>query len=425
MALLLLLGATGAFAGQRPPFFTAANGSGLDRTVATAPVTTANLFFADLGTNGRRCVTCHAPTDGWSITPSSVQLRFVITRGLDPLFRTNDGATSPYADVSTPSARRTAYSMLLSKALIRVGLGIPGGAEFALTGIDDPYGYASVSELSLFRRPLPSTNLRFLATLMWDGRETFPGQTMRFNLADQSNGATVGHAQGAPISQAVRDRIVDFETSLLTAQIIDHGAGPLGAEDAAGGPAALVDQPFWPGINSAQDPSGAAPTTRVFTIFDAWASAVARYSAARQSIARGQEIFNTRPFGTRGATCSGCHNAPNAGSNSLGLFFNLGLSDEARRTPDMPLYTLSCTAGALAGRTFRTTDPGRALVTGRCSDIGRFKAPTLRALASRPPYFHNGSAATLDAVVDFYDEHFGIGFTAEEKADLVAFLRAL
>jgi len=40
-------------------------------------------------------------------------------------------------------------------------------------------------------------------------------------------------------------------------------------------------------------------------------------------------------------------------------------------------------------------------------------------------YFHNGSAAELDAVVNFYDDRFHIGFTKQEKSDLVAFLRSL
>lgn len=73
----------------------------------------------------------------------------------------------------------------------------------------------------------------------------------------------------------------------------------------------------------------------------------------------------------------------------------------------------------------QTTDPGRALITGKWSDIGRVKGPVLRALASRAPYFHNGSAATLLEVIEFYDKRFGIHFTVQEKADLVAFLSAL
>jgi cytochrome c peroxidase len=73
----------------------------------------------------------------------------------------------------------------------------------------------------------------------------------------------------------------------------------------------------------------------------------------------------------------------------------------------------------------RTTDPGRALISGKWTDIGKFKGPVLRGLASRAPYFHNGSAATLADAIDFYDTRFGLALTAEEREDLVAFLRSL
>src|SRR5262249_39100272 len=59
---------------------------------------------------------------------------------------------------------------------------------------------------------------------------------------------------------------------------------------------------------------------------------------------------------------------------------------------------------------------GRALVTGRCEDIGKFKVPTLRALAARAPYFHNGSAATLEDVVEFYDRRFPLRVAAGGRA---------
>jgi cytochrome c peroxidase len=64
-------------------------------------------------------------------------------------------------------------------------------------------------------------------------------------------------------------------------------------------------------------------------------------------------------------------------------------------------------------------------VTGRWDDIGKFKGPILRALAARAPYFHDGSASGLEDVIEFYDTRFEIRFTAREKADLLAFLRAL
>ena len=101
---------------------------------------------------------------------------------------------------------------------------------------------------------------------------------------------------------------------------------------------------------------------------------------------------------------------------------NIGLTDAARRTADLPLYTLRNKA---TQETATTTDIGRAMVTGKWSDIGKFKGPILRGLAARAPYFHNGSAPSLEAVVNFYDVRFNIGLTDQEKADLVAFLRSL
>jgi cytochrome c peroxidase len=86
------------------------------------------------------------------------------------------------------------------------------------------------------------------------------------------------------------------------------------------------------------------------------------------------------------------------------------------------VYTLRNTA---TGQVRQTTDPGRAPITGKWADIGKFKGPILRGLAARAPYFHNGSAASLDAVVDFYNTRFTIGLSPREHADLVAFLRAL
>ena len=89
------------------------------------------------------------------------------------------------------------------------------------------------------------------------------------------------------------------------------------------------------------------------------------------------------------------------------------------------MFTLTCTLGPLAGQVFKVTDPGRALISGQCADIGKLKGPILRGLASRAPYFHNGAAATLPDVVNFYDQRFGLGFTKQQKADLVNFLNAL
>ena len=419
----------------------AANETGIGRTLTpTGSIDTDNLFFRSIGINGRACVSCHVASQGWTVTPEGLRERFERTGGLDPVFRTNDGSVSPLADISTVEARRNAYSMLLRKGLIRIGIGIPDGAEFELAAVDDPYGYASAAELSLFRRPLPSANLDFLSGVMWDGRETLAGMTIRQDLAHQSNGATQGHAQRPdPITDAQREEIVAFETGLFFAQALDFGAGRLDRDGARGGPEALSTTPFYLGIN---DTLGADPTGKPFdpeamTIFAAWDGlAGSRLDDARAAVARGEALFNHKLIevaGVRGlndalgvpvihGTCTTCHNTPEVGNHSVALPLDLGLTDASRRTPDMPLYTLRNKA---TGATIQTTDPGRALISGKWKDVNRFKGPILRGLAARAPYFHNGFAATLPEVVDFYDSRFAIGFTAQEKSDLVAFLRAL
>lgn len=432
-----------------------------------------NAFFTSFGTNGRACIHCHIPAEGWTISAAGVAARFSrpldVTNadcvvnpsscaavppaeaGKDPIFRLVDGANSPLADISTAAAREAAFSMLRTRGLVRVGIGIPAGADFTLAAVDDPYGYASAAELSLFRRPLPSTNLRLspggkhdpapsptLTGVMWDGRASTPGQDVIADLLDQSNGATLGHAQAAAgLSTADRQAIVDFETGLHTAQVSDLEAGALDASGGQGGPEWLSkNQPFYVGINdvlTGDSRTGAPFNPDAFTVYSAWAGSA---TAARARIARGQAVFNRKPIAITGVgglndalgaptvagTCTSCHDTPNFGHHSVPFPIDIGLTDGSRRTPDMPLYTLRNTA---TGQTRQTTDPGRALVTGRWADIGKFKGPILRGLAARAPYFHNGLAATLEQVVDFYQTRFGIDLTSAEKSDLVAFLRAL
>jgi hypothetical protein len=331
--------------------------------------------------------------------------------------------------------------MLLTRGVIRIGLPMPSGAEFDLSAVDDPYGHASAADLSLFRRPLPATNLKFLATVMWDGRESKSGQTLAQSLAQQASDATEAHAEGNALGTSTRATIVGFETTLYTAQTSDTDAGPLDVDGAFGGADDLVSQAFYPGINAPSgDSQTQAPFTQnVFDLYDAWITSRGSGGALRQAIARGQALFNTRTFQISGvagvndeaafgnaasvtATCSTCHNAPNAGSDSLGSLFNLGQADGSRRTSDLPLYTLR---NRTTGATKQVTDPGRALITGKWKDVGRFKVPTLRGLAGRAPYFHNGSAVDLAAVVNFYDGRFTMRLSTQDKSDLVAFLRAL
>jgi len=425
-----------------------ANASGLAATFSKqGDLDTSNEFFQALGGNGRACSTCHLPDQGWSITPAAVQQRFNDSAGGDPIFRTNDGSNAPDADVSTLKKRRAAYSQLLNKGVIRIGLKIPEQAEFELIGISDPYGAASADltpdfELSLFRRPLPATNLKFLTAVMWDGRETAPGHSILHDLRTQANSATTGHAQGQALGALQSRAIVKFETALFTAQVYDNDAMELTANGAKGGAINLSKQRFYPGMNdlAGDSKTGAPHDGKVFSLFNAWNSLIETSpSDSRAAIARGQRLFNSRLFNIRDVpgindapelgkpsaitgTCSACHLVPNVGNHSVARYINLGVSDETQRTGDMPLYTLrNKTTGELA----KTTDPGRALITGLWQDIGRFKVPILRGLAARAPYFHNGMAKELGNVLDFYDRRFQIGLDNRERLDLILFLSSL
>jgi cytochrome c peroxidase len=84
----------------------------------------------------------------------------------------------------------------------------------------------------------------------------------------------------------------------------------------------------------------------------------------------------------------------------------------------------------------RFADSGRYVATGRIEDMGAFKAPTLRNVALTAPYMHDGSLATLEEVVAFYDSggrpnpHLDplvrpLGLNPREQSDLVAFLQSL
>ena len=455
--------ATGVFPptiGQTLPSF---DSTGVVETYnLAAPTNTAtNPFFQSLGTNGRACATCHEPRSAWGVSAQSIQLRFLLSGGTDPIFRVVDGATCSNDDVSTFFKKIKAYQLLLSKGLIRIFLPLPATQlgsnpplprDFEITAINDPYGCTDLSSttptVSVYRRPLPSANLRFLTecpsgqiscaplSIMWDGREA--------SLQSQSIDATLGHAQALnPPSPTQVSQIVSFESSIFDAQEFDFEAGVLHSHGATGGPLALSLQDFFIGINDSLSP-GFDPN--VFTLYDAWQN---QPNPDRASVARGEAIFNTRQFTINGVnglnlfstdplgandlttgTCTTCHDSPNVGNHSKKLPLNIGIADAIPPVLDvsgLPVFTVACTdtTGPLAGQTFKVTDLGKAMISGSCADVGKVKGPILHGLSARAPYFHNGSAATLEDVANFYDQRFAIGFTEQDKRDLVAFLSTL
>lgn len=425
---------------------------------------TANPFFQVLGTNGRTCATCHIPQDGFGLSAARAERVFARTHGQDPLFAAFDGAACPSQTPGHPQN----FDLLRRHGLIRVGLELPSDAQFTITAVYDPYGCAMVTDpengattLSVYRRPLPATNLRFLTAVQFDGRETIAPlndqQTFVANLvADlkhQALDATLGHAQASIVpSDSQLMQIVAFESGLYSAQALDFKAGPLSSQGADGGPKFLSTIQFFPGINDplGGNPTGAAFDPKAFTLYSQWADSP---YAHRRSIARGEEVFNTHPLfitDVRGlndaldqnvinGTCSTCHDAPNVGDHSLPVPLEIGTSGSADfetnpqiqsalsqlSMPDLPVFQIICNDGPDAGEITYTSDPGKATLSGKCVDVGRGKGPILRGLAARAPYFHNGAAATLDQVVEFYNLRFQMNLTDEEKRDLVNFLRTL
>jgi cytochrome c peroxidase len=96
--------------------------------------------------------------------------------------------------------------------------------------------------------------------------------------------------------------------------------------------------------------------------------------------------------------------------------------------PDLPVYQISgCPDPLHPGQlaVFYTSDPGKGLVTGACSDVNRGKGPILRGLAARAPYFHNGAAGNLRELVNFYNLRFQMNLSEIQKQQLIAFLNSL
>jgi hypothetical protein len=405
------------------------------------------------------------------ITPPQVQQVFNATQGLDPLFRLNDGANGPLANVSTLAARQQAYSLLLSKGLIRIPLTLPANRDYDVKIVLDPYAGTGANPpvnqtvpataspvLSFYRRPLLSANTRFISAVMWDGREAtvspIPpnanqgdgvqafeiGAPVRTNMLTQANNATRGHAEGArDLTATERASIVDFQMNLVVAQERDNVAGALNASGATGGPLPLRTQQTFFGINDSHggNPFGTAFNPNAMNVFNAWAGlSGTTQNARRASIARGQAIFNTkliRISGVRGVndalgvatlngSCTTCHSHPNVGNHTDILPLDLGISKAAEGDNVLPVFRVTNRA---TGAAEEVTDLGRAILTGRFADLGKQKGPTLRALSARAPYFHNGAADNLTELIQFYDRRFAIGFQAQEIADLRAFLESL
>jgi len=109
---------------------------------------------------------------------------------------------------------------------------------------------------------------------------------------------------------------------------------------------------------------------------------------------RGRQVFQ------ESARCASCHMAPTYTDVLTGP------------DPSVPLL-------------HDPSETGMELVHASRSATGQYRTTPLRGLARHPPYFHDGSAANLAAVVEHYNQVLALGLSASQKADLVEFLNSL
>ncbi len=120
----------------------------------------------------------------------------------------------------------------------------------------------------------------------------------------------------------------------------------------------------------------------------------AKGSLDEAAVRRGKRLFR------KDAQCASCHEGPN---------FTDVLSGRNRRVPF--LHDAAETG----------MDPAYAARTA----TGKYRTTPLRGLLQHPPYFHDGSAPDLAAVVEHYNRHFGLKLRARQKSDLVEYLKSL
>jgi cytochrome c peroxidase len=445
--------------------------------------TRGHPFFTPLGTNGRACITCHQPADGMSVSARDIQSRWQATNGKDPVFAAIDGSNCP----SLPQDERASHSLLLERGTFRVARPWPPvdadgkkiAPQFDLEVVRDPTGcntsalyglHSKNPAISVFRRPRPATNLKYLTAVgfVFEPKNGFPlpidpesGQRMSGNLLADSRAGTLklqlldamrSHLETeANFDPKQIQRILDFETQLYTAQSLDVVGGKLDDGGAHGGPETLALSK--PGVlKSSKDvqwveysPWAASATTTPASATTNAAGSSDAQRLFRESVARGAAIFRERTFlisdssglnsmnfgnPTRDS-CNFCHNMTRTGMDVAPGQVDLGTTNEpfADSAPDLPLFKLTCHAGEtphpFLGAVIYTHDPGFALTTGRCVDIGKITMQSMRGLAARAPYFSNGSARTLRDVIEFYNRRYNIALTEQEKQDLTNLMSVL
>lgn len=454
---------------------------------AQGPVDTkGHPFFEPLGANGRACVSCHQPADAMSLSLRSIQERWKDTGGKDPIFAMSDGANCPNLPPGEAASHSLLLKRGLFRIAIpwpgKDSAGEPIQPEFDIEVVRDPsgcnvdpeYGLDSARPtISVYRRPRVVANMGYVVHQNF-GVGPFVGKTGEPSARDPETGKPLGmnmmadarfstlksqmadaahtHLEFGTLTADQTGRIEAFERQVYAAQV---DMGPGGSLIEPDGPPGMGPYNLRDGEKGVL---GNNITRWVIPMGEAWrapkAGETAAEQAMRSSILRGQQIFHFRTFWIRDSmhlntvglgnptkrTCATCHGMHMTGMDTTNGWMDIGTTNlpwakEAPRNPWqtedelMPLFKITCRRSPhphpYLGRVIYTQDPGRALISGKCNDVGTIVMQQFRGLASRAPYFSNGSAATIRELVDFYDRRYNIQYSEREKADLGNFLLAL
>ena len=384
-----------------------------------------------LGANGRACADCHVPGDQFQLSPATVEARYRLLQlrrqgdpgADDPLFRAIDAN-----DFRTHGDRASDFTNL-RLGLVRITFPLPPNMRL----IDPASGLPSDETSVDVWRSVPTINDVALTgpdngPAWMRGPNEFGGYQLdaRFGtLQEQAHGAFVSHAQ---VQQEPPQQLLNDLASFQRAQFTNHRVRAL-ADAVRQGAALLpeVDPPL-----SDLEQEGRA----VFERACAHCHGGPGQSTTVPPVVRYHDIVSQCPRPLDTATPA--------------RFVFEGCAPELARTART--YEITLPNGTRVRRT--SSDPGRALLTGFVGgpppqdDWNKLDVPGLRGIRRTAPYFHNNSAATLEAVVDHYIEFFkrvrvnaapgvvppiattdGVNFdrrpTAEERAALLAYLRKL
>lgn len=325
--------------------------------------------------NGRSCATCHRPEDHFALTPKTVEARWQALQRRqqhdpladDPLFRAID-ADDFDSDFTT----------LRTKALVRVTLPLPANVKRA----DD----AAATTVAVWRAVPTVINTRFSGPFQFDGREA--------TLESQALSAMRSHSQvtSDPSPQTLT-HLAEFQRHLFSSRRIQrvsralaHGVEPPPADDH---------------LNPLERRG-----RKTFEVF------CATCHGGPTQTQNGDARF--LPLPSRGPLTSGAQ-----------AFVNVFVGTPRPPPPGLPppgpptprFFDGLPTAG-LAEVPFRVTlptqvevatassDAGRGLLSGDFREFGRFDVPTLFGISKTAPYFHDNSAADLDAVIEHYQAMF-------------------